>query len=577
MRKGVLICAFAIFCCVGCDYSNYMNPEYQVYYQQIESKKEDENNGNDGEEKKENSESIDNNAAGESNNQTESSKENVSDDKNDVKNETENSENGNDSVLSEGENLNKEDSEDAEIIYILPEKNENNQNTQTENEEQSETKKEDVEIDAPEGPEIKERLWNILIYMSADNNLETAGVEDILEMELSCLDTEVVSVFVLFDRSPAYDTTNDNWSGTRLYKLETGKKNSNRNIVSQEIECSALGLVVGKETELDMSAGYVLEESFSYLMDRYPASNYGLIIWGHGTGWRGSENDSNMESDENVFKGFAFDETSKTYMTLRQFGKALGNCLNQMKLGFIGFDTCFGSELEVLYEIRNYADYAVGSEGLINSSGWNYTNILNSIQNDSEKSAYSICKNLVGCFKEEYKNSIGASIAMVDLGKVKSYFDCFDDYMSSVAKWITNETVRDEVFGLVYTNNNCDTDKYTYGTANNDIYLDVHSLVENLYQYFESGKKEIIQKYSLFEQIECETIPDYWAYSSSSMGIGVYFSTLSAGNILAVSHPDSYIQGKTINQIDFVKDSKGYVPSGSSDSSFLNSLFYRQF
>ena len=281
MRKGVLICAFAIFCCVGCDYSNYMNPEYQVYYQQIESKKEDENNGNDGEEKKENSESIDNNAAGESNNQTESSKENVSDDKNDVKNETENSENGNDSVLSEGENLNKEDSEDAEIIYILPEKNENNQNTQTENEEQSETKKEDVEIDAPEGPEIKERLWNILIYMSADNNLETAGVEDILEMELSCLDTEVVSVFVLFDRSSAYDTTNDNWSGTRLYKLETGKTNSNRNIVSQEIECSALGLVVGKETELDMSAGYVLEESFSYLMDRYPASNYGLIIWGH--------------------------------------------------------------------------------------------------------------------------------------------------------------------------------------------------------------------------------------------------------------------------------------------------------
>lgn len=68
-----------------------------------------------------------------------------------------------------------------------------------------------------------ERLWTILIYMCADNNLESAAMNDIFEMECSNLDTNIVNVLLLVDKSASYNSLNDNWSGTKLFKLKTGR------------------------------------------------------------------------------------------------------------------------------------------------------------------------------------------------------------------------------------------------------------------------------------------------------------------------------------------------------------------
>jgi len=425
--------------------------------------------------------------------------------------------------------------------------------------------------------EVKERLWNILVYMAADNNLESSAIEDLCEMELSELNTDSVSVFVLLDRNEAYDITNGNWSGTKLLKLKTGKKSENKFIQSEELDCKDLGLIAGEDRELDMSSPYVLSDTIEYLQKRYPAHNYGLIMWGHGTGWR---NDSTPENTPQFitggYKGFAYDETSRTYMTLKQFGNALKTGLQSNKFGFVGFDTCFGAELEVMYEIRNYTDFSAGSEGLLMNSGWNYKDFFNAIQSDNEKSSESICKSLSNGFKKWYENAPGASFSVVNLKNMTSYFEYFDKYMQSVSELIDTRAKRDDVIGVLYSDPVSPAEKYTYGTQNNDVYLDVCSVVNALDCYF--ADNDDLQKCStVFQLVEKSVVVESWNSLGTKGGLGVYFHTLGAGNLLSISHPVAYIKGKTNEQIAFVTDSLGYVPGVDSGKSLLEKLFYEAF
>jgi len=411
-----------------------------------------------------------------------------------------------------------------------------------------------------------ERKWNLFIYMSADNNLESAALEDLCEMESSKLDTEAVSVFLLLDRSASYDTSENNWSGTRLYKLKTGRSESDKFSISEEIECPDLDLEVGKNTELDMSSGYVLSKSIHYVMEKFPADNYGFIMWGHGTGWR-SENSG-------LYKGFAFDDTSKTYMTLKQFGNAVKTGLDGKKFSFIGFDTCFGGELEIAYELRNCGDYFAGSEGLVMASGWDYCNLFNLFQRCSDKTAVDLCKSVSSQFKKQYVNTSRAAIVTVNMKYLNEYVSVLDKYFCSAADLITSTEIRNSVMGKLYTNNDAVGEVYTYGTEKSDVYLDVGSVVSALEECFPAQLQGAVGD---VRGVENNLFLETWASDRDKGGLGLYFSTLTSSGLLSTVHPSSYIKNKTYDQIDFVLDTEGYVPTSACSGSLIDKLFYAKF
>lgn len=521
-----------------------------------------------------------------------------SDEENEYENEDSEGENTEDSETEEEtlddekmsseteENLDgKSDEEEKEVPdEIIPEETDENSGSDESSEKDSESTLEDEKNEEPEQTEIippsplelEERKWTVLIYMSSDNNLESAAMEDLCEMECSKLNTQATTVLALVDRSPAYDTTNGNWSGTKLYRLKTGRSPESKQMISEEIECRELGLNVGSETELDMSSDYVLSNFISFGRSRYPAEHYALIMWGHGTGWRSGETEiEEAASSAGLFKGFAYDETSKTYMTLHQMGMALKNGLTDMKLDFLGFDTCFGGELEVMYELYDYADFCVASEGLLMSSGWNYEQLFSNFQNEGEGTVQSLCNAVVEQFKNQYAYSFRASVCVVDMQKVPELFAGFDEFTKSVAEKITDSAVRDGVLETVYAKIPCETEKYTYGTAGNDVYLDIYSMVKNLKGYF--GEELEPETYLKFIEAESQVVINSWASDRERGGLGVYFSSLTTGNLLSAIHPGAYIKGRTVDQIKFVTDSTGYVPNDETGQSFIDKLFYASF
>lgn len=433
-------------------------------------------------------------------------------------------------------------------------------------------KKKSSEMNPPSELQQAERLWTILVYMCADNDLEAAAMEDLCEMEFSDLNTSTVTVLALIDRSPSYDTSYDNWYGSRLYKLQTGRAADSRKLISEEIECLDLGLAAGKETELDMSSSYVLSSSLSYVRKKFPANNYGLIIWGHGTGWRGNEMEASVDVS-GLFKGFSYDGSSGTYMTLYQTGEGLKNGLNGTKLDFLGFDTCYGAELEVLYELKDYAKLCSGSEGLISASGWNYKELFSYFEK-SEKRPSDLCASVIYQFKKQYAYKTGASIVSLDLEKLQPFFDSCNQMWDACADKINRTAVRDEIMQLLYSSSSS-VKRYTYGSAGSDVYLDLPSMMTSLCSYF--NEPEISRIYDAFETCKKNLIKDSWTSEWGQGGLGVYFSSLSDSSNLSVSHPLPYKKGACADQISFVKDCDAYVPLGNDGKSFLSKLFYTQF
>jgi len=90
----------------------------------------------------------------------------------------------------------------------------------------------------------------------------------------------------------------------------------------------------------------------------YPADSYGLIVFFHGTGWLPK---GTFESPRSIIKD------NESEMEISDFASALPD---NLKLDFIIFEACLMAGIEVVYELRDKADYILASAAEIVSPGF---------------------------------------------------------------------------------------------------------------------------------------------------------------------------------------------------------------
>lgn len=258
--------------------------------------------------------------------------------------------------------------------------------------------------------DTNERVWTLLVYMAADNNLEPYALNDICEMENSVLNTQAVTVLVLFDSH----------SDTKMYCLKTGRELGEHQPISEQLECPELNLMFNTSVNLDLSGSGVLSSFIQFGFSNYPAQNTGLIIWGHGNA-----------------NGFAYDASSDKYLSTEQLSNELENGLCNCELDFIGFDTCSGGTPEVMYMCRNYAKYGTGSKGRLLSSGWNYQYLFNTFQK-SDGSVSAFCDAVIQQFKFQYAFCRDMNIYLFDLVKIRNLYDNINTFLISYSNTVVN-------------------------------------------------------------------------------------------------------------------------------------------
>ena len=113
-------------------------------------------------------------------------------------------------VSQEPESVNEPETEPA------PE-SEAQQETETETAPEPET---EPMQEMPDPPKL-----TLVVYMAADNDLESYAIQNLKAMEHA--DFEKINVLVLLDRSEGFDETNGDWTDTRLFELIHDDTDSN--------------------------------------------------------------------------------------------------------------------------------------------------------------------------------------------------------------------------------------------------------------------------------------------------------------------------------------------------------------
>lgn len=298
------------------------------------------------------------------------------------------------------------------------------------------------------------RNWTIMVYLAGDNNLDSAAMVDIKEMK-TVGTTDQIAVLVQLDRAGAN-------TQTVRYCLKKGTSLAKDAVQS-------LG-------ETNTGDPKVLEDFVTWGVTTYPADHYLLVLWNHGAGW----DDANLYQGD-VFsgaappvsrkaepvvtrgaapgakviplaqaragirrtrralfsttvqaavkeRGIAFDDQAQDFLDNIELKKVMTAIKKKLtrKIDILGMDACLMSMAEVAYQMRDVADYSVGSEETEPGDGWPYDRILKALAAKPAMTPEELSKTIVTQHLASYKANENVTQSAVKLAGLKPLATAID-------------------------------------------------------------------------------------------------------------------------------------------------------
>ena len=135
----------------------------------------------------------------------------------------------------------------------------------------------------------------------------------------------------------------------------------------------------------------LMEQVMRYAFSHYPANEYGLVLGGHSTGWLIDEEPGQTRAfGVDNGDGYTYSRKNKRWMNVPTMARVLERVPH---LKFIFADCCNFMCLETMYELRNVADYIIGSPAEIPAEGAPYEQIIPAL---FEKNTF--CSSVIGIY-----------------------------------------------------------------------------------------------------------------------------------------------------------------------------------
>ncbi len=250
------------------------------------------------------------------------------------------------------------------------------------------------------------RQWTVMVYMAGDTGLVFEGpvtgeqlFDDLSEAMRADLkkmqaagSTDQVAVCVQFDSLEAKQAFR--WVLPRRDDPAPGQP-------------EAIGAVnTGEPGSLSDFVAWAGKEC--------PAARYALVIWGHGSGWDeqrlydrypdsevaqidradqrevlrrqgifGSTVAHIMSIEDDEVRGLCYDDSARDFLDNAELRQALRDAaahLGRDRIDLVGLDACLMNMIEVAHQIRREAAYLVGSETVVPTDLWPWTEILLALQ-----------------------------------------------------------------------------------------------------------------------------------------------------------------------------------------------------
>jgi hypothetical protein len=198
----------------------------------------------------------------------------------------------------------------------------------------------------------------VLIYMAAENSLSPHVANSLEQIKAgSRLIGSGNTLLVYVDRSEPKELP---W----LARIRDG-------VVTDSVSLSDMGISQQNEYASDPQ---LMESVLKYAFSHHPAKHdYGLVLWGHSTGWLVDPDTIAYKRAYGVDNGHNDRSDVGKWVNLPTLARVLGK---QPHLKFIFADCCNFMCLESLYELRTVTDYIIGSPAEIPGVGAPYQQVV---------------------------------------------------------------------------------------------------------------------------------------------------------------------------------------------------------
>ncbi|MBI5846341.1 MAG: peptidase C11 [Nitrospirae bacterium] len=314
----------------------------------------------------------------------------------------------------------------------------------------------------------KKADWTVMVYLAGDNNLDGAGVGDLLEMK-KVGSKNGLNIIAQFDRIGKKGTT-------KRYAIKPAGE---------------LGADVVQDLgETNTGDPKVLTDFILWAAEKYPAEHYLVVIWNHGAGWddeniyrlarsikmeisrKGkSISDTNFGAKGTIpfglmrsvssrrmrravfstsiekaltTRAIAFDDDARDFLDNIELKKVFSSVIAKLgrKIDIIGMDACLMNMVEVQYQLKDTALYCVGSEEVEPGDGWPYDTVLAALAAKPSMTPEAVSKMIVDKYLKSYKASDSVTQSACDITKSPQVAAAIDGLAKALIKGCASAAVK---------------------------------------------------------------------------------------------------------------------------------------
>ncbi|MCX5922778.1 MAG: clostripain-related cysteine peptidase [Candidatus Dependentiae bacterium] len=334
--------------------------------------------------------------------------------------------------------------------------------------------------------------WTFIVYIAADNNLRNFAARNIKQMS-EIGSNDFLNIAVQLD--------------IRI----TGNKKITRRYYVENNKILHVNSADSSSQQMDSGDPKTLVSCCKWAIENYPARNYALILWNHGTGiidpdigrivnpaelFVFNPNINKFELDRSIgfldcindidsklyndsWRGICWDESTGNYLTNQKLDSALAEVtqkfLGGRKLNILGFDACLMGMIEIAEIAKQYAQVMVGSQEVELGPGWDYQRVLEPFRSGSID-YITFAKHMVDVYAETYgKITNDYTQAAINLDSI----DALENNINTVAT-LLSDGLRLQKNGSVKNAIQASKSKLLCTHFDEPSYIDLHHFYTNL-------------------------------------------------------------------------------------------------
>lgn len=292
------------------------------------------------------------------------------------------------------------------------------------------------------------KKWTVLVFMNAANDLYTYSRLNVNQMEQVANNPDVRFVVQWKQAVIPGISPNPTFTGTRRYLVQPDNTSGIASKLLQDMG-----------SNVDMGDADTMREFIDWAKTYYPAERYCLVVWNHGNGWR-----RRPHPNEPVTRAVSYDDEFGTSIQIWELGQALGD--NDFDI--LAWDASLMQMLEVAYEVKDHAEFVVGSEESPPGEGYPYQEVFKAFRDNPDATTRALTQSFPEAMINEPSYATRKiTQSVIETSKLPALATALDTLAGEL---IANETALSSIITQIRTQ------AQSYSPTINRVYRDLYHL-----------------------------------------------------------------------------------------------------